>query len=1164
MSDIFEAFQELKGLDEASFSFDKPGVLELKKFLDDSSDTVEDTVKVVDPNAESKEDLKKDYDGEVILKCSTCGGLLTKEPKEVVIDSETELSNVEEECPYCGNVGGYEIVGEINVPATFEDALDDSFKYVDEPHLKPEDKVKEGYTTLSDTEVKCFSDYNAAKKYAESHGLKEAEYGDVHGMPYAYCYWNKTGDRNDDEEVIAYYAFEKGKARPLTDTEKKFVERNMEVTFDDEIKEEASKNNLRESIDDFYSADNGRVTAECYTKSTRTYNYEYVDLIVAGKKATGKYRWMNRPWYRFKFSSAFIQAADALGYKNEANRAVDDSHDIEEAVKKFAEYIKEDDKSVKGRKHLDNLPEDFDVSSSVIKKFLEDSVKGLVSGDATNYRYKLDDRFAIFVGWSEGYDEKDEEVIHDKEDPSFGVTAGVKVWTSDDMWTDFDYLNYPYYDNGDVLDVHYSISEDENYTWLANELLDEYNNVKDLNVDRDGKVIEESANTKGIKESFERGSVIEFPSGDYVYVTVEDGKLVAGGATNTGIIHEYELDIEGEEPTDSELQELYELIIKEHPEYEDEITESCKKGKKQNRKMKISEGVSSKAYDVADLILDMIPNETKVVSWEDFDKYFESACNKVKVTKVELDDPDFETDVRAILSQSGWETIFEGEKEGGIKKTFDESCNKSKKQNRKIGKLDEGVKIISDLSDYEPWSGAVDTWSTIQDAGMVDALDDYLEEVYPEGLTMTELNDLLWFDGDSVLEDLGIMSESKIKEKIEEVVEDLKSKYGESFDSQEEFEDRIIDDISDKLNGKDAEVEFGVTTFGVIVDDVEVSFDLEDFDISDSKEESLKEAREKETEVEDLFDNVMDTLQGLRYEKSKDGKVSRRRTRGLVDFESQLFLTDDDNVGVYAKSDEESDKIIKTVMDKFKDEGVTYEKSENKYSKRFPIKIKFIIPKDKIIHDLDKKLIKNESVNESVENVVVQTDTDKVTVTPTGNGDVSVETQSTVEKEEQSDEATIQPVSAETREEIESNDDDSATDEEQTEDDSSEIEEFDETEFDELGESYLQSVYDNVKSFKTSNGYINRDKIKLEGIIEFNSGKRAKTSFVFEKYTKTSRGKYKLIGENLQITGRKNAFILTGSVKNHKLFMESLTYNYTAKDAKSGKSLRVYGTKKVK
>lgn len=72
--------------------------------------------------------------------------------------------------------------------------------------------------------------------------------------------------------------------------------------------------------------------------------------------------------------------------------------------------------------------------------------------------------------------------------------------------------------------------------------------------------------------------------------------------------------------------------------------------------------------------------------------------------------------------------------------------------------LDE-AKIIMDLSDYTPWSGAVDTWDKIVEADKVDELDFWLEDLYPDGIGQTELNDLLWFDADYVLEMLGIEQE---------------------------------------------------------------------------------------------------------------------------------------------------------------------------------------------------------------------------------------------------------------------------------------------------------------------------------------------------------------------------------------------------------------------
>ena len=71
------------------------------------------------------------------------------------------------------------------------------------------------------------------------------------------------------------------------------------------------------------------------------------------------------------------------------------------------------------------------------------------------------------------------------------------------------------------------------------------------------------------------------------------------------------------------------------------------------------------------------------------------------------------------------------------------------------------LKIICDLSDYSAWSGAVDTWQKIQDEDKVDDLERLLEECYPDGLTMTELNDILWFESEWVFENLGIKDEEE-------------------------------------------------------------------------------------------------------------------------------------------------------------------------------------------------------------------------------------------------------------------------------------------------------------------------------------------------------------------------------------------------------------------
>ena len=73
MSEILkEAFKELQSLKEDTFSFDKEGIFNLDKFLK-FDDVAPDTISVIDPAAESEDQLQKSYEGDVILKCCVCG-----------------------------------------------------------------------------------------------------------------------------------------------------------------------------------------------------------------------------------------------------------------------------------------------------------------------------------------------------------------------------------------------------------------------------------------------------------------------------------------------------------------------------------------------------------------------------------------------------------------------------------------------------------------------------------------------------------------------------------------------------------------------------------------------------------------------------------------------------------------------------------------------------------------------------------------------------------------------------------------------------------------------------------------------------------------------------------------------------------------------------------
>ena len=55
--------------------------------------------------------------------------------------------------------------------------------------------------------------------------------------------------------------------------------------------------------------------------------------------------------------------------------------------------------------------------------------------------------------------------------------------------------------------------------------------------------------------------------------------------------------------------------------------------------------------------------------------------------------------------------------------------------------------------------GAVDTLDRINNEGKAEVLETVLEELYPEGMDETQLNDILWFESDWCFEMCGIYEE---------------------------------------------------------------------------------------------------------------------------------------------------------------------------------------------------------------------------------------------------------------------------------------------------------------------------------------------------------------------------------------------------------------------
>ena len=196
----------------------------------------------------------------------------------------------------------------------------------------------------------------------------------------------------------------------------------------------------------------------------------------------------------------------------------------------------------------------------------------------------------------------------------------------------------------------------------------------------------------------------------------------------------------------------------------------------------------------------------------------------------------------------------------------------------------------------------------------------------------------------------------------------------------------------------------------------------------------------------------------------------------------------------------------------------------------------------------------DEELTEEFEKVEVATENQKVTLDADDDGKLTIEAEPVEDEEE-----VLAPVPDEVADDIEATANNSESEDEEVEYD---VEDFDSDSFDELGESYLKSVYENVRSYKTTDASSKGNTLVVEGLIKFNSGKTKPTKFVFEANTATKNNKLRFIGENKQITRGRKAFTITGKLNENKSFItERFNYNYMTKNEK-GKSTRLYGTLK--
>ena len=135
------------------------------------------------------------------------------------------------------------------------------------------------------------------------------------------------------------------------------------------------------------------------------------------------------------------------------------------------------------------------------------------------------------------------------------------------------------------------------------------------------------------------------------------------------------------------------------------------------------------------------------------------------------------------------------------------------------------MRIVKEISieDFEGWSGANDTIDVIEKAGKVDEFDNLIEELYPDGLSETSLNDLLRFDYEWIYETLEITKSYKVSVyNIEYDVDDddeidqtklpthLTIELEEVGLTEEDLKDAIVNAIEEETEATVADYEYKV------------------------------------------------------------------------------------------------------------------------------------------------------------------------------------------------------------------------------------------------------------------------------------------------------------------------------------------------------------------
>ena len=761
-------------------------------------------------------------------------------------------------------------------------------------------------------------------------------------------------------------------------------------------------------------------------------------------------------------------------------------------------------------------------------------------------------------------------------------------------------------------------SEEEVEEEEAEDVEEPVTEAKKTSIDRSKlKKLHEGVNDNPLKNI--RSNVIEFPNGECVYIEYENGKIYAGGATNNGIIREYEVEYDDSLSVDANIQSLYDSIIEENPNFlgeaiknpdatADKVTNNLNKSSDKELVRDLTLCIENDGEVYRRFTTPVIENLKKKYKKGTFDKklaiqaFYNVVLNALKMPHF---DRHYSYSIKSVGVPERYATA-ENLLSGAMDEiTYEERVNEAVdvtdqvvidiKQDGFISKKKElegqGYKVIGTGNgqiimakpkaikeglSYGELTAIESEWNKFKKSKGIDGkaeadvawefIDTECAGVYD---TEEERNDV--FGVISTLEekcDVGNCEEKPLNEApyLEPRYDARQSFYNKAF---------VTDDDNDLYSYglKVMTIKDGQPVITCPVDRISQTtlrhikeFLLQNGFKAINKAQILRDYKQEVPTRDIKIDECNKPM-------NEDVRDSHYRDYIYDYFE---FSTDDEFLDLIAElldrvedfsNEQEVWEAVDSGMIYTKDQWTAYmhycdmgDPAENMWEGLMGdmlalcSKISNNANSDEDDEVLDESLKASyfekwrKRFNEGINNATVETDDSKLTMTADENGKVTVTTEPITAQSADGEES-ISPLNDSEMDALIDNSDSLAdTEEEDIPADGEEIdfdiEEIDEESLDELGESYMRNLYENVSSFKTSNVHSDNNKIIIEGVIKFKSGKEKKTGFIFEAHQATRDGKVKFLGENKHFSNRRGAYTLNGIIKGNKFIAESLSYNY--------------------